>query len=182
MADRYANEFSEIATTLAADGDLRAAVDALAATEAMPGKVTEGDGRLDRFRAILRDLIAGRISLDQAYQRTGQELPRSQSPYAGDNRVFATGWEERLVRTQLSRCYNQAVLEALSAQGYTRCYVPHSSAEKPDSRCSRELAGANQDLAMLRERLIQSYRDGNWTKEPKIPEHPHCTHTVTPPR
>lgn len=104
MAARYANEFSEIGTILAVEGDLQAAVDALAATEAMPGKATEGDGRLDRFRAILRELIAGRINLDQAYQCTGQELPRSQSLHAKDNRVFATGWEERLVRTQLSRC------------------------------------------------------------------------------
>jgi hypothetical protein len=139
MQPPYANEFSEIATVLATNDGLRSTVDALAATEPMPGKVTEGGQRLGQFRVILRDLIAGRISLGQAYCRVSQELPRSQSTHAGDNRVFATGWEERLVRTQLSRCYNQAVLEGLSADGHKLCFVPHSSAEKPDSRCSQDL-------------------------------------------
>lgn len=182
MPGPYAREFSEITAILAANAELRAAVDALAATEPMPGKVTEGGDRLLRFRPVLRDLIAGRISLDQAYQRTGQQLPRSGSPHARDNRVFAGGWEERLVRTQLSRCYNQAAIEALLAEGHAQGFVPHSSAEKPDSQCSRQLAGANHDLVILRDRLIQSYREGNWSKEPKIPEHPHCTHVITPPR
>ena len=99
MPAPYAGQFSEITTVLAANPHLRATVDNLAATEPMPGKATEGGNRLNQFRVILRDLIAGRIGLDEAISRTGQQLPRSESPHASSNKVFATGWEERLVRT-----------------------------------------------------------------------------------
>ena len=141
MPGPYANDFTEIFAILAANQPLRVAVDALAATEAMPGKATEGDQRLVHFRAILRDLIAGNVTLTQAYQLTAQQLPQAQSQHGGSGRVFAAGWEERLVRTQLSRCYNQGVLNMLAAEGITSCFVPHSSAEQANSRCSLELAG-----------------------------------------
>lgn len=182
MAPPYAEDFGEILATLAANPALRQAVAKLAATEPMPGKVTEGGVRLQTFRGILEDLTAGRIDLHSAYQRTQHLLPREQSPHAQDNRVFGHDWGERLVRTQLSRCYNQAVMEELLASGQTVCHVPHSQAEAATSPCSQQLAGANQDLRTLYERLVASYRDGKWTSDVKIPNHPHCTHTVTPAR
>jgi len=176
----FANDFTEILQVLSANADLRAAVEALAMHEAMPGKVTEGGDRLSRFRSILRDLITGNINLQNAYERTENELPRANSSYASDNRVFATGWGERLVRTQLSRCYNQAVMEFLVTQGHTQCFVPHSTAEDSTTSCSQQLAGANHDIKTLHDLLVKSYRDGVWTKDVKIPNHPHCTHTVIP--
>lgn len=183
MPAPYAVQFSEITTVLAANTQLRAAVDNLAATEPMPGKATEGGNRLNQFRIILRDLIAGRIGFEEAILRTGQGLPRSESLHAASNKVFATGWEERLVRTQLSRCYNQAVIEMLLAEGHTSGFIPHSSEEDQNSRCTRELAGANQDLSTLFGRLVRVYREGNWNSPPAmIPDHPHCTHTITPPQ
>lgn len=148
----------------------------------MPGKVTEGGARLQAFRGILQDLIAGRLDLLAAYQRTQSLLPREQSPHSYDNHVFPHDWGERLVRTQLSRCYNQAVMEELLASGQIMCHVPHSQAEAATSSCSQQLAGGNHDLRTLHDRLVASYRDGKWTKEVKIPNHPHCTHTVTPAR
>ena len=182
MTTPYAEDFGQIAAALAENHDLREAVDTLAADEPMPGKVTEGGERLATFRRILRDLVSGHIDLREAYRRTEEELPREDSPYAHDNRVFPHDWGERLVRTQLSRCYNQAVMEELLAAGETTCHVPRSQAESIESRCSQELAGGNYDLQVLYDRLIQSYRDGQWSGEVKIPNHPHCTHTVTPQR
>jgi hypothetical protein len=182
MPAPYAEDFSQILTTLAANPDLRQAVVRLAATESMPGKVTEGGARLSVFRQILQDIIAGRISLQAAYQRTEEALPREESMYSHDNRVFPQDWGERLVRTQLGRCYNQAVMEELLAKGESTCHVPHSQAEAATSACSPELAGANHDLRTLYDRLLASYRDGTWTRELKIPNHPHCTHTITPAR
>lgn len=86
------------------------------------------------------------------------------------------------MRTQLSQFYNRAAMEKLRAAGYDRVFVPHSIAEKPESPCSQGLAGANQDLSTLYDRLIASYRDGKFSDELKIPHHPHCTHTVKPPQ
>jgi hypothetical protein len=73
-------------------------------------------------------------------------------------------------------------MEKLRAAGYDRVFVPHSKAEKADSPCSQGLAGANQDLPTLYDRLIANYRDGKFSDELKIPHHPHCTHTVKPPQ
>lgn len=178
----YAKDFGQITATLSANSELREAVGALAATEPMPGKVTEGGGRLEAFRRVLRDLVNGQIDLEAAYHRTEEALPRNESPYAHDNRVFPQEWGERIVRIQLSCCYNQAVMQELLAAGETTCYVPHSRAESADSPCSQQLAGKNHDLQALYDRLIRSYRDGQWSSELKIPNHPHCTHTVMPPR
>ncbi len=103
-------------------------------SQSRPGKATEGGDRLTRFKATLTDLVCGRVLLTAAYQRTEDELPRRESQHQANNHAFAKGWAERLVRTQLSRCYNQAVLQELTGQGIQRCFVPHSTAEDPCRR------------------------------------------------
>jgi hypothetical protein len=170
MSKIWANEFGEIFQTLVERLDLREAILKLIDEQPIPGKVTEGGNRLSTFRLILKRLIKGEISLSEAYARIEVELPRSGSFHSGNNRVFADGWAERLVRTQLSRFYNQAVMEQLISEGYSQCYVPHSSAEEPGSKCSMYLAGNTQDVKVLYDRLINSYARGNWNNEVKIPE------------
>jgi len=182
MYSRYAHQFSEIPATLAEVPELREEILRLIDAEPMAGKVTEGGDRLDNFRLILRQLVTGEIDLSAAYYLTERELPRSQSIHAADNRVFPSGWAERLVRTQFSRFYNQAIMEDSMNDGETECYVPHSSEEDGNSECSLTLAGRTHDLKLLHDRLIASYRNGNWSREPKIPGHPHCTHVITPTR
>lgn len=174
-----AHDFTEIGTVLQNNDDLRGAIIALIASQPISGKVTEGDYRLAAFRVVLTDLVNGTINLDQTFQRTEIELSPRTSPHGSNNRVFASGWAERLVRIQLSRFYNQAVMEKLMTEGQTLCFVPHSTAEDASSPCSVYLAGSNQDLKTLYNRLVDSYANGNWTKNVKIPDHPHCTHVVT---
>jgi hypothetical protein len=180
MSRVYAKEFSEISSALMENTELREAVLKLIDEQPVPGKVTEGEDRLARFKEVLRQLIRGEISLTEAYYRTETGLPRASSIYAINNRVFASGWAERLVRTQFSRFYNQAVLEQLISEGQTQCFVPHSSEEDRGSKCSMNLAGASHDINVLYNRLIESYARGNWSSDLKIPEHPHCTHVVAP--
>ena len=180
MAQDFAGDFFDIPSTLADNGNLREAVVALILNESMPGKVLEGDDRLDVFRTILVDLANGNINMDDAYRRTQMELSHDTSPHSSNNRVFAEGWAERLVRIQFSRFYNQAVLEQLRDEEITVCFVPHSEAEDISSPCTRLLAGQQQSVDMLYQRLINAYAQGNWSREVKIPNHPHCTHVVTP--
>lgn len=182
MPEPYAEDFGQIPATLAANANLAEAVARLARTEPMPGKATEGEGRLEAFRAVLTKLIEGTITLEEAYARTEGDVPRSGSPHASNNRVFPQDWGERLIRTQLSSCYNQAVLEELLAAGEKQCHVPHSKVEAADSKCSRELAGANHDCKTLYNRLVRSYREDIWSRDVMVPNHPHCTHTVVPAR
>ena len=180
MASVYAQEFSEISFALVQNEALRSRVLALIAVQPMAGKITEGGSRMQAFRSILADLVNGQISVERAISRTQAELPRQTSLYSADNRVFAKDWDERLVRTQFSRFYNQAVMEQLLDEGETLCHVPHSGAEKRESNCSVHLAGRNHDVRTLHTRLVSSYAQGNWSSTVKIPDHPHCTHVVTP--
>lgn len=182
MADIYAQDLYEIPEVLSHNGDLREAVIALVESQPIAGKATEGGDRVNRFRAILIDLFNGDTNFTEAYHRTERELPRHSSIHRDSNRVFASGWAERLVLTQYSRFYNQAVMEKLINEGYTECYVPHSPGEDVSSPCSQQLAGGNHSLQTLYTRLIESYERGQWTRKAKIPDHPHCTHVVTPPQ
>ena len=177
--DILANDFTEILPTLSQNQELLQAVNSLITTEPILAKATEGGNRLEKFREILKDLVGNRISLNEAYERTEVELPRYTSIHCHSNRVFASGWAERLTRTELSRFYNQAVMEKLMAEGEVECFVPHSNAEDVNSPCSLHLAGSNQDLKSLYNLLVNSYAHGNWSRQVKIPNHPHCTHVVT---
>lgn len=180
MSDIFANDFTDILNTLSQNQNILDKVNTLIANESITGKAIQGGDRLEKFRDILKNLVANKISLDEAYKKTKIELPRSTSIHNQSNKVFASGWSERLVRTELSSFYNQAVMEILIAEGEELCYVPHSTAEKSDSPCSIHLAGKNNDLKNLYNLLIKSYRNNDWSdRQPKIPNHPHCTHVVT---
>jgi hypothetical protein len=176
----YAQEFVGIQDALKINIRLRSHFSQLVASDVILGRVLEGTGRVESFRPILSDLGEGSLSLDQAYRRTEMEIPQHSSPLAGDGRVFATGWAERLVRTQLSRFYNQAVLALVLADGQTHVHVPHSPHEAPSSQCSQLLAGRSYPAQVLHDNLVAAYRDGDYGKNPKIPHHPHCTHVVVP--
>ncbi|QTP13836.1 hypothetical protein [Serratia symbiotica] len=153
---------------------------ALISTNKISGKVTEGGDRLDKFRQILSRLTNDQLSLHEAIREVEHQLSRHLSIHAGSNQVFASNWAERLVRTQFSRFYNQAVLESEIAKGKNECYVPPSSQEQATSQCSQTLAGRSHDVSHLLKLLVTSYEDGKWDKSPKIPDHPHCTHVVKP--
>ena len=176
----YAKEFSEIIETVKSNPQLLKKIVLLIATESIPGKVLEGGGRLDSLRLILSDYFEGKYNINETIAEVEFRLPRQYSAYENDNRVFAKSWAERLTRTQVSRFYNQAVLSEIIETGGSECFIAHSSSEGPDSKCSQQLAGNRHSAAVLLDRLVSSYRDGNWDKDVKIPDHPHCTHTVQP--
>lgn len=180
MAAGYAEEFAGIPAALAANESLRESMLRLIAKEPVAGKVTEGGGRLESLRGILADIAGGKLSVQQGIERVESALPRETSGHGGDNRVFSNGWAERLARTQFSRFYSQTVLEKLKHDGEAECFVPRSTEAKPDSQCSRVLAGRVQSVNDLHARIVREYGQGAFTNEPKIPDHPHCTHVVSP--
>jgi len=176
----YAKEFSEIPQTLLLNEELRSSVIKLIDEQPMAGKVTEGADRLNRFRKILKTFAVGELGLVEAYRTTSAEIPRHLSSYSANNNVFCDRWAERLVRTQYSRFYNQAVLEQLIAEGHSECFIHHSSEEAENSKCSQYLAGRAHDPHILHHRLINAYANGAWNKELKLPDHPYCSHVVAP--
>lgn len=180
MTDVYATEFSEIPFALANNIALRERVLGLVAREPMPGKATDGPERLDAFRTVLACVAVGELTVSAATFEVERELPPETSPHRGNARVFPSGWAERLVRTQVSRCYNQAVLEALLERGETRVVVPPSSEQGGASRCTQLLAGREHDARELHDRLVRAYAQGDWSAGVRVPDHPHCTHVVAP--
>lgn len=74
--DIYASDFTAILSVLSQNAELRAAVEKLIQSEPISGKALEGGSRLSAFRNVLRDLVNGRATLDEAYARTERDLPR----------------------------------------------------------------------------------------------------------
>ena len=178
--DVWAQEFRNIPATLAVRPDLSAMMRRLLEQHELPVKVTEGGDRGAQRRAILGRVFDGTLTLDQAVEETEQRLAREGSPHRTSNLVFASGWARRLIHTHTSVFYTWAVIELVLAAGDTRCFVPHSSAEAASSACSRLLAGRAHSAAALRDRLIEVYVAKQTLREPLIPNHPHCTHVVSP--
>lgn len=176
----WAQDFYEIQEAVDNNEEVQGEIQRLLDSKAIHGKVVEGDGRTDSLRDILNRFFEGQIRLEEAITEVSSELPRHESPHSHDNRVFADGWDERLVRTQASRFYNQAVLKLLSERGDNSCFVPHSSQEDRDSPCTIQLAGNEADTDVLLNRLERTYGQADYHDEVKIPNHPHCTHTVVP--
>jgi len=177
----YANQYSEIPAALASEARLRNHALVLVGREPMPGKVTEGGARLDDLRGLLTRVLEGRITPAEACAQVERAIPREESGHSANNRVFPSGWGERLVRTQVSRLYNQAVLELALEDGIEEVFVPHSSEEEGTSACTQLLAGGRHRTKELLDRLVRAYAQGDFSmKDPKIPHHPHCTHVVVP--
>ncbi|WP_061249235.1 hypothetical protein [Leptospira alstonii] len=176
----YATEFREIPTALSNNAVLKSEMISLIKSENIPGKATEGGNRLDKLRLILENLVLGNIDISEAIKRVAEEIPRASSPHGQNNRVFPFGWEERLIRTQFSRFYNQAVLKEITKVSGAKCLIPHSTEESSSSECSVYLAGKEHLAQPLLDKLIESYSQGNFNRDYKIPHHPHCTHVVKP--
>jgi hypothetical protein len=177
---QFADEFREIPTVLSSNTALRQLVIDLIKSEPIKGKALEGGNRVEVFREVLLNLASGTLDLDPAYAETEKRIPRAESPYSASNQVFAKGWGKRLVRSQYSRFYNHAVMKFLIDKDEVECFVPHSTEEKPDSNCSLYLAGKKHKVKDLYDMMIAGYHYDNWSKLPKIPDHPHCTHVVKP--
>lgn len=75
MPDAYATEFADIPFALANNGALRAHVEGLIAGEPIPGKVTEGAGRVDALRAVLTRIVHGDLAVGDAIAEVERALP-----------------------------------------------------------------------------------------------------------
>lgn len=175
----WAQDFYEIQDAVSENSNLRNDILELIGSKPIHGKAFEGGDRKRSFRDILKRFFNGDIGLEESYMAVSSELPRRESAHAGNNRVFPSGWEERLVRMQASRFYNQAVLMRLIEQGEQRCFIPHSPNEDMDTPCTLQLAGKEADVDLLLNRLERKYDQEEYHNEPLIPDHPHCTHTIT---
>ena len=182
MSESYASNFYEIIPVLSENHNLKNKIIALIETRPIMGKAVEEENRKNELRKVLLKLVTGDIEdLDSAYNQVKINLSRNTSKYADSNRVFSKDWAERLVRIQLSRFYNQAVMEMLIDSGEEDCFIPHSKYEANDTICFKEMAGKNHKVKSIYDKLIDIYENENYDRHPRaIPQHPNCTHVIRP--
>lgn len=113
----WATYYGEIPSAFSDNDEVRSHSLELIAEEPLIAKSLEGGTRKDDFREILAEFNRGAIDHDTAEKRILQELPASESLHRGNSHVFNNQWAERLIRSQVSRFYNQAVLESLRSKG-----------------------------------------------------------------
>jgi len=176
----FASEYFQIPGILQSNTDLRDRVYGLVQSEPIHGKALEGGTRSSRFRQILERLVSCELTIDQAIKQTSTHLGKTESPHAYENKVFPHGWEERIVRTQYSRFYNQAVLQTLISENHEKCSIPHSSTERHNSPCTLALAGKIHETRTLLDALEAGFSRGDYSSRLRVPDHPHCTHVVCP--
>lgn len=182
MSNLYANNFYEIIPIILNNDNLRNEILQLIDTRHIFGKVIEENFRNQEFRNILKQLITGEIkNLDSAALQIENRISKENSQYAHNNQVFSSNWAERLLRSQLSRFYNQAIMERLISDGKKKCFIPHSNYEDKNSRCTKELAGKIHNIKELYDPFIRIYEEGKYDKNVLIiPHHPNCTHVICP--
>lgn len=188
--NKYANDFSDIQLVLEYDNHLRQSIKGLILNQIMTGnvfvsKADEDQIRIDKFRAILCLYFSCTIDFYQAKIETEIKLNRKDSCYENDNRTFCTNWSSRLLRTQISRFYNEAILNQLIADGEQFCYIAHSKMKVKNESSKFPLCACLVDKMLdpieLLDNLVDAYGGNcNYKAEPKIPSHPHCTHTIQP--
>ncbi len=179
MENNYAEDFYEIIEALRLNESILRDVRELIVDKEIVAKALEGGNRKQKFKEILLELVNDEISLEESYVLVEKELGEETSIHQGNKRVFSDGWGERLIRTNLSKFYNQAVLLEIIESGGRVCFIPYSKYEDPESPCTA-IAGKENDANILLQRLVENYEEGNFTREIKIPNHPHCTHVVIP--
>lgn len=176
----WATYYDEIPEALKTNEEVKRHALSLIPAEPIIAKSLEGDNRTALFREILNEFFNGSIEQEEAETRIWQELPPSESPHRGDNQLFHDQWAERIIRSQVSRFYNQSVMEFLEERGESEVFVPRSPRQYSDSECTIHLAERQHPISELLEYLYSQQREGNWNHGVTIPGHANCTHTVVP--
>jgi len=136
LKDNYAEDFYEIIEALRLNKSILQDVKELIVDKQIAAKALEGGNRKQKFKEILLELVNGEISLGASYVLVEKKLGEEISIHQGNKRVFSDGWGERLIRTNLSKFYNQAVLLEIIESGERVCFIPYSKYEDPESPCT----------------------------------------------
>jgi len=125
----------------------------------------------EKFREILRDFFNGKITLEQAIKRTQNEI----IPPYGYKRI--SRWEERVVRSELSKIFTLGYGDYLLAIGEKDCYIPHTDLEQNDA-CMRLIAGRTIPIKTIQDNIYMNY-DTRIIMHPTVPLHANCQHIIT---
>lgn len=176
MFEPWASEFADIPRVLAARPELRDAMLKLIKERPIAAKTAQGG--VPTLRGLLASVVEGSLGIEAAGQAAQQRIPR-QGPHAADNKLFHKSWGKSLVKTEFSRFYNQAALEAMLAAGSATCTIAHSRSEERGGACA-SLVGRSFGTRALLDNLVAVYEQGREVEGPKVPNHPNCSHVARP--
>lgn len=125
----------------------------------------------ETFRAILFDFFQKKIDLNQAVQRTAQEI----APPSTYKRVAR--WEERLVRTETSKIFTLGYGDYLISLGETECYIPHTEFDE-SKECLMVIAGKKFPIELIQDNIYKNY-NLRTPVYPTVPLHANCRHIIT---
>lgn len=125
----------------------------------------------EMFKKILRDFFSKTITLDQAVMRVHGEIV----PPFGYKRVGR--WQERLVRSEISKIFTLGYGDYLLSIGETDCFIPHTDLEKADE-CLRLIAGKTIPIKTIQDNIYKNYNQ-KAVMHPTVPLHANCQHIIT---
>lgn len=178
MKNNWAENFYEIIKALRINKYLLENVKRLITTREIIGMSLADSSRKKLFKNILSDLSDGNIGLEESYNLLEYNNNQKLSVFCRPSTICANDWRERLIRINLSKFYNQAVLLYILNRGEKICFIPHSKYERCN-QCS-SMAGKVYDALDMLIKIENVYEKKIFHKEFKIPAHPYCTHVIMP--
>jgi hypothetical protein len=114
----WATDHTDLLETLAQRSDLKRLMLHLIATERILEPELEAPQRVQEFRRLLTQLLRERDDVAWIASQLEERLSSRDAVYRQDAMLFEPGWAGRVVRRQLLRFYNQAVLMTLTDHGW----------------------------------------------------------------
>lgn len=125
----------------------------------------------DKFREILRDFYNKKIDLNFANLRCCSEI----NPPLTYRQI--NGWQQRALRTEISKVFTLGYGDYLLSIGETECYVPHNEFEQSQD-CLRLIAGKKHKIRDIQDNIYKNY-NLRIKAFPTVPLHANCQHIIT---
>jgi hypothetical protein len=125
----------------------------------------------NKFREILADFYTKKIDLNNANLRCCSEI----TPPETYKQI--KGWQQRAVRSEISKVFTLGYSDYLLSFGETECFVPHTDLEHNDD-CLRLIAGKKLQIKDVQDNIYKNY-SLKVKAFPTVPLHANCQHIIT---
>ena len=179
--EKYAKEFSEIKDCIVINKKIKQRMIKLINIKRIYGYVVEEENRERELKLILEKFCNNdEYLLNNGVTEIREKITRSESKYSNNNNVFRKTWENQLLKNQISRFYNQAVLEILHDEGDEKFFVYPSKDQDPSGKCSIKFINKEWSINEILVNIERNYDEGKYDNSFKLPEHVNCSHVASP--
>jgi hypothetical protein len=126
---------------------------------------------IEDFREILRGFFSKKITLNEAVIRAGQKIV----PPAAYKKT--SRWQERAVRSEISKIFTLGYGDYLLSIGETECFVPHTHFDE-SLECRALISGKRFPIKTIQDNIYKNYGLKH-PSFPTVPLHANCRHIIT---